>query len=373
MIGRLRRDGRGGQGAFSRRCWRRRSRTCCASSDRTAWACCRPISVSTPVSRLTAVPGGIAFVSQSGAISRPFSIGRARGIGFSHFVSLGDIRGRRFRRHARLTSPRTDTRDPDVRRSHQARAQIHVGGASRGAQQTRHRRQGGPAPEGAKAAARTPVPWQDRTTSTTPPSGVPGICGSAPERPVWRGRDAGVRDAAVGERIVILTNGGGPGVLAADAVCPGGAQLASLSDATCPAQRRVAGDLVARQSGGHHRRRPDRAMWIASGSSPRTRKPMPSCSSVRSRSPIVDSTASRLRARRCCEIGMPVFSCWLGGNASRERDRLFVGAGLPTYETPEQTRCVPSWYALSPQPRDVVRNTPWRGGRVVPDEPPRPR
>jgi acetyltransferase len=52
---------------------------------------------------------------------------------------------------------------------------------------------------------------------------------------------------------------------------------------------------------------------------------------------IVDSTAI---ARACAPLlrdcAMPVFSCWLGGHAVAEARAIFVEAGIPTYETPEQ-------------------------------------
>ncbi len=59
-----------------------------------------------------------------------------------------------------------------------------------------------------------------------------------------------------GERLAILTNGGGAGVLAADEMALHGGTLAELSQATLTRLDALpAGDLVARQSGGHHRRR----------------------------------------------------------------------------------------------------------------------
>ena len=41
-------------------------------------------------------------------------------------------------------------------------------------------------------------------------------------------------------------------------------------------------------------------------------------------------------APRLRNLSVPVFSCWLGGNAVTRARQIFVDAGIPTYETPEQ-------------------------------------
>ena len=84
----------------------------------------------------------------------------------------------------------------------------------------------------------------------------------------------------VGDRLAILTNGGGAGVLAADRLGDLDGRLAELSDATrSGARRRPAADLVARQSGRHHRRRrPGQVRARARGAAAATRRPTPSWS-----------------------------------------------------------------------------------------------
>ena len=59
----------------------------------------------------------------------------------------------------------------------------------------------------------------------------------------------------VGNRLAIVTNGGGPGVMATDRAIDLGLEMATLSDATMEKLNPgAAAQLVARQSGGHHRR-----------------------------------------------------------------------------------------------------------------------
>ena len=69
-----------------------RSRICCASSARTASACSFPsLGLNASFAHTDALPGKIAFVSQSGAlVTAVLDWAKSRGIGFSHFVSLGD-------------------------------------------------------------------------------------------------------------------------------------------------------------------------------------------------------------------------------------------------------------------------------------------
>ena len=92
--------------ACARRCSTPPSRTCCASSGRTASACSFPASASTPASRTSPPqPGKLAFLSQSGALR----LGRARLGGRSRDRLLqrrlarrhGRCRRRRHARHAR--------------------------------------------------------------------------------------------------------------------------------------------------------------------------------------------------------------------------------------------------------------------------------
>ena len=64
-----------------------------------------------------------------------------------------------------------------------------------------------------------------------------------------------------GPRLTIVTNAGGPGVLATDALIMGGGELAELSPETMEAyQRRPAADVEPQQPGGHHRRRRRRSV-----------------------------------------------------------------------------------------------------------------
>ena len=65
----------------------------------------------------------------------------------------------------------------------------------------------------------------------------------------------------VGDRLAIVTNGGGAGVLAVDALEAAGGRLATLAPETIERPRPgAASDLEPGQSGRHHRRRARRAL-----------------------------------------------------------------------------------------------------------------
>ena len=137
-----------------------------------------------------------------------------------------------------------------------------------------------------------------------------------------------------GERLAVMTNGGGLGLIAADALLAGGAQLAPLSAATAERLRRMAApaanplDLLAdapveRYAGAVEallqEPQADALLFLHA--------PTAMVPSLR----IAEAVAPLLQA-----AGKNVLSCWLGGSAVAAARQLFAEAGLPTYDTPEK-------------------------------------
>ena len=111
--------------------------------------------------------------------SPPCSTGRdARGIGFSHFVSLGEHADVDFGDMLDyLASDAQHARHPALHRVDRVAAQVHVGRARRGAQQAGDRGQGRALRRRASAPRpRTPARWPAPTWCTTPPSAAPACC-----------------------------------------------------------------------------------------------------------------------------------------------------------------------------------------------------
>ena len=179
-----------------------------------------------------ALPGNLAFVSQSGALTTALlDWARARRIGFSHFVSLGASDDVDFGDVLDYLAADPGTQAVLMYVEAIKHARKFMSAARRAARSKPVIVvKAGRAPEGAKAAA----------SHTGALAGSDAVYDAALRRAgvlrVFSTDDLFIAAETLacakplsGERVAILTNGGGPGVLAADAVCLGGAQLAKLS------------------------------------------------------------------------------------------------------------------------------------------------
>jgi acetyltransferase len=140
-----------------------------------------------------------------------------------------------------------------------------------------------------------------------------------------------------GEKLAVISNGGGPGVLAADALVASGGTLSPLSeetvrrlDALLPrAWSRanpidVIGDATAGRYGAALRilledEAPDAILAMFA--------PNAVVTGIEVARALVDAVGDAER---------PLLTCWLGRDGAAESRRLFAERGLPTYETPEE-------------------------------------
>ena len=139
-----------------------------------------------------------------------------------------------------------------------------------------------------------------------------------------------------GERLAIMTNGGGPGVMATDALIACHGRLASLSIDTL---RRLDSILPATWSGANpvdiigdapvaryqqtmetllHDGAADALLFIHAPTAI-----VPSADIAAALVPLVQATPTN------------VIACWLGGPAVAQARSLFSAAGVPTFDTPE--------------------------------------
>jgi len=140
-----------------------------------------------------------------------------------------------------------------------------------------------------------------------------------------------------GPRLAILTNAGGPGVMATDALVAAGGVLARLSDATL-------GELDASLPPHWSRRNPVDVLGDAKS------KLVAKAAQIVLRDPGVDAllvivtpqamTNPTAVAKEICaqaaSTPKPVLAAWLGGAAMREGTNLLNEAGIPAFPTPEQ-------------------------------------
>jgi acetyltransferase len=287
-----------------------------------------------------ALPGKIAFVSQSGAmVTGVLDWAKSHGIGFSKFISLGDNLDVDFGDVLDYLAGDGQTQAILMYVEAVTHARKFMS-AARAAARSKPTLviKAGRAPEGAKAA----------TSHTGALAGADDVYDAAIRRAgmlrVYTTED--LFDAVEtlararplrGDRLAIVTNGGGPGVMATDALIAKRGRLAPLSAQAiarldeilpanwsranpvdiigdAPAQRYVDTlDVVLREPD------VDAALFIHAPTAI-----VPSAEIATAVAPLAAQTSRNLLA------------CWLGGATVAQARTLFSEAGIPTYDTPEE-------------------------------------
>jgi len=139
------------------------------------------------------------------------------------------------------------------------------------------------------------------------------------------------------ERLTLVTNGGGAGVLAADAAAQAGIELAPLSAASISALDR---QLPANWSRGNPvdligdapvERYVDTLTTLLADADSGTLLFMHAPTAIVASADIADALLDV-----ACRAPRRIISSWLGGPAVQRARELFRGAGIPGYDTPEQ-------------------------------------
>jgi acetyltransferase len=298
------------------------------------------IGLNASFAHTTASPGKVAFVSQSGAmVSGVLDWARSRGIGFSKFISLGDSADVDFGDVLDYLASDPDTRAILLYVEALASARKFMS-AARAAARSKPTLviKAGRAPEGARAA----------TSHTGALAGSDEVYDAAIRRAgmlrVYSTED--LFDAVEtlararplrGDRLAIMTNGGGPGVMATDHLMMKGGRLANLSEQTvhsldeflppnwprgnpvdmfvdAPAQRYAQTlEVLLRDE------EVDAALFIHVPTAL-----VPSVDVASEVAPVAKKAARN------------VLACWLGGESVAQARAAFSEAGIPTYDTPEK-------------------------------------
>lgn len=286
-----------------------------------------------------ALPGRIAFVSQSGALTTAMlDWAASRGIGFSHFVSLGDSADVDFGDVLDYLSSDRDSRAILLYIESITSARKFMS-AARAAARNKPviAVKTGRVAEGARAAA----------SHTGALAGVDEVYDAALARAgILRVATTGeLFDATEtlsharplgGSRVAIVTNGGGPGVMATDALIAGGGRLATLAESTL---RELDGLLPSTWSRGNPVDIIGDAPVARYVAALRAVLADPGVDAVLFMHAPTAIVPSAEIARACVSVAgaarCGVFACWLGGETVREADAVFHAAGIPTYATPE--------------------------------------
>jgi acetyltransferase len=312
-------------------------------------------------------PGNIGFVAQSGAvITSLLDRAESRGIGFSHLVSLGDMADLDFGDMLDYLA-----RDPGTRAILLYIESIGDASGFMAAARAASRIK----PVVALKAGRHAEGARAVVSHTGAMAGSDAVCQAAFERAgILRVSTlAALFDAAEtlerappprGDRVAILTNGGGAGVLAADALIEAGGRLADLSAAT-----RQALDAALPRTWSHGNpvdligdAGPDRYAKAldALRSDPGVDAILALHCPTAVSSPV--ACAEPVIAAASADDGPPILASWVGGNHVAEGRRLLADHGVPSYDTPEQAADA------------LMLLARWRGAQSLPVEaPPIPR
>lgn len=285
-----------------------------------------------------ALPGKLAFVSQSGALcTAVLDWARSANIGFSHFISTGDSADVDFGdlldylgndpktqgillymesiSHARkfMSAARATARNKPV-------LAIKAGRMSEGAAAAASH-------TGALAGSDEVVDAALRRAGILRVDSIDELFYAvetlARARPV------------PGDRLAIVTNGGGPGVMATDSLIRGGGRLAELAPETLAALDQVLPATWSRGNpvdiiGDADAERYAQALEIV------LRDPQADAVLVMHVPTAIVSSeeVARAVAEKARASIRPVLTNWMGADAVRSSRQIFAEAGLPSYETP---------------------------------------
>lgn len=321
---------------------------------------------------ITPHPGGVAFVSQSGALTTAvLDWASARDFGFSHVISVGDMADVDF----------GDLLDYLALDMATSAILLYV-------ESITHARKFMSA---ARIAARTkPVVVIKSGTSTAGAraalshtgalAGADLVYDAAFRRAgMLRVHDlrelfeavttlsAGIQ--AKGDRLAILTNGGGAGVLAADELEARGGRLATLSAAALENLDKVLPQAWSRGNpidilGDAPGARYSAALKTLLGESEHDAILVLNCpTAVASSAEAAQAVVDSLREAPA----LPVLTCWLGDPAAAEARSIFTVRRVPTYETPNEAVRAFMHLVEYRRNQDLLLETPPARGMPVPD------
>lgn len=284
--------------------------------------------------------GDIAFVSQSGAlVTAVVDWAADRGIGFSHVISNGDMTDVDFGDILDYLAGDTNSRAILIYMEALTNAAKFMSAVRRAARAK---------PVILVKSGRTEVAAKAAMSHTGALAGADDVYDAAFKRSgVLRVDDLeqlfeaaeilSVSPKLDGERLAILTNGGGAGVLAADRLAEQGGTPAMLSDATCAALNEVLPSIWSGANpidiiGDADAERYQRALQIVADSD--------DCDAILAIYCPTALTSGTEIAQAAIDLATgsntskPILTNWLGDPAAREPREMFTKSDIPTFETP---------------------------------------
>lgn len=296
--------------------------------------------VNASFSHLAPLAGGIAFLTQSGAIATSIiDWANGRGVGFSHVFSLGDMSDVDFGDLLDYLAFDSATKSVLLYAENITQARKFMSAARIAARvKPVIVVKGGRSAAGARAAA----------SHTGAMAGADAVYEAAFRRAGMLRVD-GLRDLfdaaetlasglkPAGERLMILTNGGGLGVLAADALDGGGGRLAALSEDAVAELDKVLPRAWSRANpvdilGDARGDRYEAALNVLSNEACDALLVMNCPTGVGDN---WDAAQAVLRARSA-HGERPWLACWMGEETAEAARRRLSEGSVPNYETPNE-------------------------------------
>ncbi len=305
------------------------------------------IGLNASFSHIAATPGTLAFVSQSGAlVTAMLDWARGRGIGFSHFVSLGEHADVDFGDMLDYLASDPKTRaillyieSIDASRKFMSAARaaarnkpvlvVKAGRSAMGAAAAASH-------TGALAGSDIVFDAAIRRAGMLRVDTLQDLFTAAETLSYYRGAALGVNGAEA-ERLTLVTNGGGAGVMAADAVAGTALELAELPDEL----RRT---LDARLPPNWSRGNPvdiigdaPVARYVATFEALLAERRCGTLLFMHAPTAIVPSAdIARALVPLAAAAPQRIVGCWLGDAAVHEAQEIFHAAGIPCFDTPEE-------------------------------------
>jgi len=297
------------------------------------------IRLNASFSHINALPGDIALVSQSGAIITTILDWAApRNIGFSHIVSLGGKADVDFGDMLDYLTHDVNTRSILLYIEAIEHARKFMSAARRAARLKpvivikagRHAEAAKAAASHTGALAGSDAVYQAafERAGMLRVSGIEDLFSAA------QTLSAGITRKLQGDRLAILTNGGGFGVLATDTLLDKGGHLAPLSDQTLAALNAVLPPTWSHANpidiiGDADATRYQNALEVV------LRDPdMDAALVLNCPTALVDGVeAAQSVANLALKSSKPVYTAWLGGSSAAKARRVFYENKIPTFET----------------------------------------
>ena len=330
------------------------------------------IGLNASFAHTVAKDGHIAFVSQSGALCTVvLDWANSENIGFSHFISLGDAADVDFGDVIDYLAAEANTRAILLYIESVTHARKFLSAARAAARNK---------PVMAIKAGRSPLAAKAAASHTGALAGADEVFSAAFRRTgivrvdtieeLFEAAETLARSPGLtGERLAIVTNGGGPGVMAVDALAAGAGRLAELSARTI---ERLDAVLPATWSRGNPvdiigdappERYADALRIVGEDNGIDAILVMHAPTAI---VPSIEPARLVIEAARSSKL--PILACWLGRDAVEGSRKAFREAGVANFDSPDgAVRAFGHLLEYRTTQQTLMETPPAEPGEVLPD------